>query len=179
PVDDILDGFHEDISDWYPGDSYVDWVGLSWFLRPDFVPANAPENTPSQRQLADEVIAFARENGKPVLIAEASPQGFDLKRGYEAAIAPVWNGTAGEKIQALSPTEIWDAWFAPFFDYIHSNSDSIRAVAYINANWDAQTMWGPPYNQGFWGDSRVQSNPDIEALWNKEIGKPVWLHGHQ
>jgi len=32
PVDDIIENVHENISDWYPGDEYVDWMGLSWFL---------------------------------------------------------------------------------------------------------------------------------------------------
>ena len=32
PLDDLNEGQHEDIGDWYPGDDYVDWIGMSWFL---------------------------------------------------------------------------------------------------------------------------------------------------
>ena len=75
PIDDILEGnTHENIGDWYPGDSYVDWVGLSWFLLPD----ESRNGSPTQRQLADEVVSFARNHNKPVMICESTPQGYDI-----------------------------------------------------------------------------------------------------
>ena len=76
PVDDVIDGAHEDISKWYPGDNYVDWVGLSWFLRPN----ESRHESPTQKQLADEVLNLARDLDKPVMIAESAPQRYDLKR---------------------------------------------------------------------------------------------------
>ena len=61
PIDDLLDRGHDDIRDWYPGDGYVDWMALSWFLRPDEKPLNANAyRPPSARALADELLAFAR-----------------------------------------------------------------------------------------------------------------------
>ena len=53
----------------------------------------------------------------------------------------------------------------------------IRAVAYINTDWHSQAMWGPGGGNGYWGDSRVQVNPDIRAKWLAEINTPFWLHG--
>ena len=40
-------------------------------------------------------------------------------------------------------------------------------------------MWGPPYRQGLWGDSRIQVAPYITERWLMEINKPIWLHGSQ
>src|SRR5262249_51270069 len=57
------------MSDWYPGDAYVDWAGLSYF-----VPASC------SYAKVDEVVEFARQHGKPVMIAESTPQGYDLAR---------------------------------------------------------------------------------------------------
>lgn len=52
----------------------------------------------------------------------------------------------------------------------------MKAVAYINVDWDSQPMWGPPYRQGYWGDSRVQANPVIKARWLETVTAPGWLH---
>jgi len=165
PVDDIIDGHHEDIRGWYPGDDYVDWMGLSWFLPPDKMPANVA----TQRQLADEVLNFAREKNKPVMIAEAAPQGYDLDQLTQSNISALWDGDPGLQKQNKTPNEIWQAWFKPFFDYIHANDDVIRAVAYINADWDSQALWAAPYHQGYWGDSRVQMNDVIRQKWLSEV----------
>lgn len=152
----------------------MDFVGLSWFL-----PANMKYHgkTPTQKELAEEVLAFARLHNKPVMISEASPQGYDLSELTKANISPVLDGPSGKNRVKKTPEEIWNEWFKPFFEFVYENSDVIRVVAYINADWDSQPMWGPPYANGYWGDSRVQVNPIIRNLWLKEIKKSIWEHG--
>ncbi len=71
PIDDSIEGRRENIRDWYSCDDYVDWMGLSWFLPADDV----RQKTPSQRELADEVLDFASFKNKPVMIAETAPLG--------------------------------------------------------------------------------------------------------
>ena len=39
-----------------------------------------------------------------------------------------------------TPEAIWHDWYKPFSDFIHANTDFIRAVAYINADWNEQPM---------------------------------------
>jgi hypothetical protein len=169
-VDDVIDGRHDDIRDWYPGSDYVDWIGISWFMHPDetiSVPSvHAP---PTARQLADELVAFARVAGKSVMIAESAPQGYDLKAGFAANHVAIWDGAPRTDVRQLTADEIWQAWFQPLFDYLASNSDAIRAFAYINCNWDAQAMWGPPYANGFWGDTRLETNPELAARFNRAV----------
>ena len=92
---------------------------------------------------------FADEHDKPVMIAEATPR---------------------RLITTGAPEGHWNSWFQPLFNTIYGN-DRIKALAYINANWNAQNMWT---GQG-WGDSRVQEVPYIKNLWLGEIGKPAWL----
>lgn len=166
PVDDIIEGTHENISDWYPGDAYVDYMGYSWFL-----------NTPLQYSLTDEVLALARAKGKPVMVCESSPQGYDLTNGTYRYINTMLGGAPGTNPVAKTGTQIWDEWFKPYFKYIHDNSDVIRVVAYINANWNAQAKWASPYNEGYWGDSRVQANATVKQKWLDEITTSFWLHG--
>ena len=145
------------IEDWYPGDEVVDWVGFSYFAQVacDFVPLQA-------------MVDFARLHDKPLMIAEATPQGY--------ATGNLTYSQDGHTYIDLPAATIWDQWYAPFFAFIHENRDVVGAVAYINAHWDAQSMWGPPYGNAYWGDSRVQVNPLLAERWLAEVTGPAWLH---
>ena len=124
--------------DWYPGDDYVDWFGLSYFE--------------PQPDVLNDFLDLARDHNKPVMIAESTPYGLPL--------------------DALSPAFTWSYWFEPYFAFIRDNNDVIRAVAYINVDWDVQDMWR---NQG-WGDSRIQANETISENWLAEIEDDFWLN---
>ena len=174
PIDDVIDQGHDDIGLWYPGDDYVDWVGTSWFVNPDEVPVSARSSgyvPASARTLTDELLDFARTRGKPVFVAELAPQGFDLQDGTRRHITAIWDGPSGEGTVSLCPDQIWDGWYAKFLSYLNANNDVIHAVAYINADWDAQTMWGSPYASGYWGNSRLEDSPQIAARWSEQIGR--------
>ena len=181
-VDDIVDGHRENIGDWYPGDAYVDWVGLSWFLEPKLT-VNVGGTPVSSIELVDEIVEFARQHKKPVMIAESTPQGFHISGRYRAEIAPLapgvvgLSGPQGTGQKPMTGEQIWAAWYQPFFDYIAKNQDVIRAVAYINAHWDTQGLWDAPYENGFWGDSRVQADPYILEQWKAVLAGKQWRHG--
>jgi hypothetical protein len=142
---------------WYPGDEYVDWMGVSYFVYNQYV--------------HDPFLNFAREHNKPVIVAEATPQGFDLDK-------LTWGNplSDGSMRNPRSADEIWEEWFAPFFGYIRQNRDVVRAVAYINVDWNSQPMWEPG-EQGYWGDSHVQVNELILDRWFAKIDSEFWLHG--
>jgi len=153
---------NQPITSWYPGSDYVDLMAISVFTPQDC-------NYAAQ----DAVLNFARNENKPVIIAEATPQGYDVS---DSTIAPVLGNNKG--VKASKPTQqIWDEWYQPFFNYIESNKDVIRLVTYINANWDSQGFWKTPYNMGYWGDSRVQENNIIKSNWNNIINAPQWVKG--
>lgn len=168
PIDDVIDGRRDTIEDWYPGDDVVDWMGLSWFLTLDENAPAQPEPVTTQRSLIDEMMAFADARDKPVLIAEASPQGFDLANGTNRHIVGLWDGPSGEGRVEMSGEAIWDAWFQPLFDYMEEHP-RIQGLAYINQNWDGQDRWGPPYTEGYWGDTRIEVNDTIIVRWNEAI----------
>ncbi|MBX2846269.1 MAG: hypothetical protein KTR13_08655 [Saprospiraceae bacterium] len=172
PIDDIIEGFREDITRYYPGDEYVDWFAYSWFLSP-----NEGMEGSTQIDLANEVLDLARKHGKPVMVAESSNQGYDNLRLTNRNIAEIIDGPAGKELVNKSPEAIWAEWYDPFFDFIYANEDVIKAVTYINANWDGQDLWNSPYEQGYWGDSRIQVNKYIQERWLEEITKPGWIHG--
>ncbi|MEM9301759.1 MAG: glycosyl hydrolase [Pseudomonadota bacterium] len=172
-TDDVLDGGrHDAILDWYPGDEYVDWVGLSWFMHPDEKPGVDPGfSIPTPRALSDELVVLARERGKPVMIAEASPQGFDLRAATEAHHVGLWDGEAGTGAEPRTPEEIWEAWYQPLFDYMNAHRDVIQALAYINVRWDDQDLWDAPYESGYWGDTRLEVSPEIAQRFTTAISE--------
>ena len=174
PTDDSIEGERENIKDWYPGDEYVDWMGLSWFLQPYEI-GKLADFTSTQHALADEVLAFARAQNKPVMVAESAPVGYDLKRGYRALHSHVWDGAPHTDKKAKSGEQIWNEWYVPYFQYIHKNNDVIKAVAYINSNWDSQSMWSGDYQAGYWGDSRLQENTFVLNQWLKEVVRESWI----
>lgn len=170
PIDDLIDGGRDPIENWYPGDAYVDWMGVSFFLTPDEEVAAPTDNPPpTGRVLMDEMLDFARARNKPVIVAEASPQGYQLDTLDNRHITAIWDGPSGEGRVEMTADQVWDGWFAPFFDYLNANSDVIEAIAYINTDWDSQPRWGAPYHEGYWGDTRIEANPEISARWSQAI----------
>lgn len=97
----------------------------------------------------EAALDLAREKGKPVMIAEAAPRGF-----YLEGLGLVW----------------YD-WYQPLFQHIEENPDVVKALAYINADWDAQPMWSG------WGDSRIQVNDAVREAWLARMDQPGYLHG--
>ena len=169
-------GLATHLNNWYPGDEFVDWVGISVFYR-DLSQWNyIPPRTPTEGQ--DSMLVFAREHNKPVMIAESAPQGFRIGELTNSVIQE-------NKPKPVTADEIWQAWYQPYFDFIYANNDVIRAVAYINTHWDSQGMWqctkgiaagSPGCPQGNWGDSRIQANSEIKARWLEQItDSELWI----
>ncbi|MEM7460888.1 MAG: hypothetical protein AAF331_15600, partial [Pseudomonadota bacterium] len=100
---------------------------------------------------------------------ESAPQGYDIAAGFRANINPLLDGPSGEGQTTVSSAQIWDEWYAPLFAWMNDNTDVVRGFAYINVDWDSQPMWGAPYANGFWGDSRLQANPEIADRFNTEL----------
>ncbi|NME70640.1 glycoside hydrolase family 26 protein [Flammeovirga aprica] len=131
------DGVHtvNTLNSYYPGDEYVDWMAFSYFAQ----------------GAGNSLINFAKDKGKPVMIAEATPMGFDLEATRE---------------------DVWSKWFTPLFDLIDKNEE-IKALAYINVDWNAQPMWK---DSGInWGDSRIQANTSVFNNWKTETDDGTWL----
>ena len=144
---------------WWPGSQYVDWVGLSYF---------APQDCGNN--VIDPVVTFARNENKPLLIAESAPQRYDI-----GALTYSNTINANDRLPRTA-MQIWNEWFQPYFSFITQNNDVIKAVAYINADWDNQSRWGPPYTEGYWGDTRVEANSTIRSRWLDEVTASRWLN---
>jgi len=101
-----------------------------------------------------KTVAFdiAREKNKPIFISETTPRHRYLDENLH--------------ISAMH----WEDWFQPFFDHIEENQDVVKAISYINADWDAESMWS------HWGDTRVQVNPLILERWMEKMSQPTYVN---
>lgn len=122
------------VSNWYPGDGYVDWFAVSYF-------AQGPANM-------GRMVKFARDRGKPLMIAEATPFGSGVLEGEKS----------------------WNHWFKPFFRFIREKD--VKAVCYINWDWEQIPM----FRGKGWGNCRVQDNPLVFDRWKTETSDPSFLH---
>lgn len=59
------------VYEWYPGDEYVDWCGISLFQQP----YECMEDFLCGLQYADALISYCHIHNKPVMIAESTPFG--------------------------------------------------------------------------------------------------------
>ncbi|MGL5019963.1 MAG: glycosyl hydrolase [Luteolibacter sp.] len=97
-----------------------------------------------------QALAFARKVRKPVFVAESTPKGifFDLE----------------------DHDKIWNRWFVRFFKHIDDNIDVIRAVSYINADWDSQDMWDK------WGRTQIEKAPLIKERWLQKMAEERYIN---
>ena len=97
---------------WYPGDDYVDWVGLSFFFFDNNF--NAPQ--------FEELLSIARSRNKPVMMAETSAQFYDFTEGNR------FNGQ-GQVVENLGDQGIWNQFFEEqLIPFIDGNADVIRSM---------------------------------------------------
>jgi hypothetical protein len=135
-------------SAWYPGDRYVDWVGISWFG------LKSEDANKTAEDARAGVLSFARKHHKPLMIAESTP------RRYFSPDHP----------------DSWDRWYAPIFHWIEQNR--IEGFSYINQDWTAQQMWGNPdcKSEMDWGESRIQvERSTVLPLWRQQIATSRFL----
>ena len=133
----------------YPGDSYVDWIGVSIFQQV------LPWSPPWGGQISDveNVLEFAQEHDKPTMIAESTPfGGIELKQASKAA---------NENMDESS--DPWDRWYGKVIAVI--DKYDVSMWCYINCDWESQPQW---HDVGF-GETRLSSNQEVMTKWHEQI----------
>jgi Glycosyl hydrolase family 26 len=97
-----------------------------------------------------QALAFARKVRKPVFIAESTPKKNFFDKGDHE--------------------KIWNGWFEKFFRHINANIDVIRAVSYINSDWDSLDMWDN------WGRTQIEKAPLIKERWLQRMAEDRYVN---
>jgi len=140
------------LEDFYPGDEYVDWIGISIFQQVYPWPSGWGDGIidwGGSLNEIDEVLTFASHHNKSTMIAESSPfGGINLNTS---------------KTREFNKTNPWDRWYGEIITLIEKYD--ISMWCYINCNWDSQPMW---HNTGF-GDSRISSSKEVMEKWDHYV----------
>jgi len=132
---------------WYPGDEYVDWIGLDLFNATDF----SYQGTPGQNYLNAVALSdFAVRRKKPVMIAECTAKGLGISSQGNAQT-------------------YWATWFQPFFAFLAARP-VIREFSYINWDWSRTTKWPT------WLNADITVNPALVTLYTRELAQSRYLH---
>ena len=138
------------LESFWPGEEYVDWVGVSVFqqLYPWANDNHEVDSDWAGGTMADveEVLHFAKSRGnKPTMIAESTPFG-----GIDMVT---------DESLAYEKSNPWERWYGPTLELI--DKFDIKMWSYIDCDWESQPMW---HGVGF-GESRVSSNPRVMEKW--------------
>jgi hypothetical protein len=140
------------IADYYPGRSYVDLFGISYWDDAYGFGRSSERGRALYRKRTQELLDQAKALGLPAMIAESTPAyiGFDS--------------------HADSVT-----WLRRYFDLIEHND--IRALSLIVPDWPAIDggYWGQAFWNGFWPDARVQHFADTRAYWFQRLAAPRYV----
>jgi len=129
------------IIDWFPGEKYVDWVGISYFDQ-------------SEDSMMP-VIRFAKKYSKPVMIAEATPKGIGAYNqvSWEAWYKPLFKFIRKNDIRMLS--------------YINSNWE--KQPMWVNQGWEDARVQSYPFVKEHWineisKDNFLKKSDDLYSL---------------
>ncbi len=105
---------NRDPLDWYPGDAYVNWIGISFYQIDE--EGYYPDHNRAR------ILEIAREKDLPIMIVEAS--------------AIRWT----PRQKQLTGQAYWDYWYKPFFEFIENNPE-VKGFSIANADWDSQKQF--------------------------------------
>ena len=161
-----------DITEFYPGNRYVDWVGISIFqqLYPWAHDNDQGEFAGGTMSQVRDVLDFAKQLNKPIMISESTPfGGIDLLQKQKQRIVKGSNVTSPIQDYLLhsnstnSDEDMWDVWFQPTLDLIEEYD--IGMWSYINCDWESQPMWN---GVGF-GNTLLSSSSPIMKKWQRHV----------
>jgi hypothetical protein len=137
--------------DWYPGDEYVDWWGLSLFYQ---------EHMTDKRTV--QFMNDAARHRKPVLIGECSPW---------------FHGAESGTVRGPRGVEEAKGWYDKLFGFVRAYPH-VKAVSVIVVDW---TRWNPHFRQipGGLPNVRFDSMPGLADFYGKLIGSEAFVHSEE
>ena len=147
------------IMDWFPGDSYVDWCGISIFQQP--YECKAEFTFEGCMTYAQNMAGFCKRKHIPLMIAESTPFGGivtpeEAKKNPNAKNAAGFNGST------------WAKWFSTVLHFI--DRFDVKLWTYINCDWESQPIWQMHRAPGLhWGDTRLQTHTVVAESWREQV----------
>ena len=137
---------------WYPGADVVDWFSIDLFAKGDISGPTSGHNELTAYGRTLKFLDMAVAAQKPVVIAESSPEQYDLANPADAAAA-------------------WSEWFSPYFSLIASRAE-IKWFTYVTYDWTQGSYYA---SQG-WKNNDLAASGALVGQYAAELAKPKYLH---
>ncbi len=139
--------------DYYPGDEYVDWIGVSLYCKKNFY------DTPSVdfRDKIDEIMFYAGDSAKPVIMMEEIVETF----GNRKPIMIFESGATGHTIKSGEYSTKWaNERIAEILNYLPMKYPQIKAIGYFDQ-----------YVSGENDDYSLKNHSEMKEFYNSQITK--------
>ena len=177
---------------YFPGDEWVDWVGVSLFKAPfPWLNNKNPPTTSPESFYYASVVADAYFPGDEWVdwvgvslfkapfpwLNNKNPPTTSPESFYYASVVASFSknhkkpfmiaesspwGGVAKKI-TFHGGSIWDNWYEPVLEFIEAHN--VQLWSYISSDWDSFKMWK---DVGF-GDSRLTTNEEVERFWDVKV----------
>jgi hypothetical protein len=142
------------ITDFYPGDGYVDYFGISYWDDACCFGRSSETGRRIYRRRTRQLLAQAQALGLPIIIGESTP-------------AYIGTGSGADSVE----------WIRRHLNLV--KRFDIRATALIVENWPENPMWGSPVWGGFWPDARLHVRRDACRAWVRGTSGRRFVHGRE
>lgn len=134
--------------DWYPGDRFVDWWGLSLFFQEHM---SDPRTETFMREAA--------RRHKPVLIGESSPW---------------FHGDRDRPVRGAASESEARGWFEAFFGFLRGHPQ-VKAVSVIIVDW---RRWNTYFSRvpGGFPDVRLAPWPELASWYAGQVAAARFVH---
>lgn len=135
-----------DVMQWYPGDDYVDWFGVSYFAQ--------------DKKYMQAVAALAKKHGKPLMVAEATPFGTQTKFGKRS-----WKNWFAKFFKFVS---YYDVKAISYIDYDWETYKAFKGQGWGDARVEADDVVKAKWLEEIKKEKYLQSSPGLF----KSLGYP-------
>jgi hypothetical protein len=146
------DGDLQPISEYYPGRSYVDMFGISFWDDAYGFGRSSERARALYRKRTGELLEQAQALGLPLTIGESTPAYIGFDSGQDSL-----------------------TWLRRYFDLIERYD--VRVLSLIVPDWPNidNGRWGEPFWNGYWPDARVHHFPAARSYWFERLAAPRYL----
>ncbi len=139
--------------DYYPGDEYVDWVGVSLYCKKQF--ANTPAAT--FREKLNEIMFYAGDSAQPTLIMDEIVKTF----GDRKPIMIFESGATGHTVSTGEYSESWaNTRIAKILNYLPMRYPQIKMIGYFDS-----------FVYGENNDYSLKNHSSMKDFYNTQVKK--------
>lgn len=155
----MVSSWDVDAADYYPGDDYVDWIGMSFYMMKYF--RGIKDYSDKDKYL--EVVFGTGASSQPILLADEVIEKFGKNK-------PVMLSESGASHHIYTVNETATEWaktrLEQMYNYIPMVYPQVKLIAHFDQSIDGEV-----------NDYSLERSPEVKALYEKLTKLPVFIQG--